>query len=234
MILGWAEEQIYALGEEERIASLLKISDYLGQKIAERRQRPANDRLTRLVNAKINGRPLDDEELKGMCALLLIGGLDTVASMIGFIMHFLAENPAHRHALANNPGMIPRALDEFLRRFGLTFPGRVVRHDFVYQGIDFKAGEMMILPTMLHGLDERKFSDPLEVRFDRTEKSIYSTFGNGVHRCPGSYLARMELRLILEEWLKRIPDFSPKPGQQIKIRTGLHGGITRLPLVWRH
>lgn len=232
LILGLAEEQIYLLDEAARAETHRKIDEYVGRKIAERRGKAGDDRLTRLVNARVNGQPLTDDELKGLCHLLLIGGLDTVASMIGFIMHFLAGSAPHCRALAGDPDLIPKAIDEFLRRFGLTIPGRMARHDFVYKGVQIKAGDLFVLPTMLHGLDERKFSDPLEIRFDRTEKPIYSTFGNGVHRCPGSYLARTEIRLVLEEWLQRIPDFSLKPGEKIHIRTGMHGSVTNLPLVW--
>ena len=233
MILGWAEEQIYSLDEQERAASMLKISEYMAAMVKQRRLRPpGEDRLSRLVHARINGRLLNEDELKGICSLLLIGGLDTVASMIGFVMHFLARSPSHRLQLTESPALIPRAIDEFLRRFGLTIPGRIVRKDFTHQGVQFKEGDMMVLPTMMHGLDERKFANPLEVDFHRAEKPIYSTFGSGVHRCPGSYLARTELRLILQEWLQRIPDFSMSPGERVRIRTGIHGSITYLPLAW--
>ncbi len=120
-----------ALEEEAWSASMLKISEYMARQVRQRRLRPpGGDRLSRLVHARINGRLLNEDELKGICSLLLIGGLDTVASMIGFVMHFLARSPSHRRQLTDSPALIPRAIDEFLRRFGLTIPGRIVRRDF--------------------------------------------------------------------------------------------------------
>ena len=80
-----------------------------------------------------------------------------------------------------------------------------------YKGVAMRAGDQIIMPTTLHGVDDRKFDDPLKVDFARPTP-IHSTFGNGAHRCPGSLLARTELKIFLEEWLKRIPDFRIKPG----------------------
>ncbi|MGE0384938.1 MAG: cytochrome P450 [Gammaproteobacteria bacterium] len=232
-ILEWAEVLTHSSDPARTGAALGQIAAYMRERIGERRVRPGNDRLGRLIGARVDGRALVDQELEGMCALLLIGGLDTVGSMMGFVMHFLACHPDHRRRLAAQPALIPRAVDEFLRRFGLTIPGRVVRTGFAYKGIEFRAGDMMMLPTFMHGLDERAFADPMQVDFDRTERPIHSTFGNGPHRCPGSMLARTELRLLLEEWLARIPEFGLVPGERVGIKAGgAHGSITYLPLAW--
>lgn len=235
MLLAWAEVQtgvVKSGNDEARIEATQNIRRYAVEKIRERRGKVGTDRLSQLVNARIDGQPISDEELTDLCSLLLIGGLDTVASMVGFVMRFLARHPEHRRQLIAHPELMPRALDEFLRRFGVTLPGRIVRHDFVYKGVSFKAGDMVILATMLHGVDDRAFANPLEIDFHRSEPPIYSTFGNGPHRCPGSFLARSELRIILEEWLAAIPEFRLKEGDPIHTRTGLHGTLLNLPLVW--
>ena len=90
---------------------------------------------------------------------------------------------------------------------------------------------MIVMLTTLHGLDERKFADPLKVDFKRPTP-IHSTFGNGPHRCPGSNLGRTELKVFLQEWLPRIPDFHIAPGGKSGMRSGVNGTIYQLPLAW--
>ena len=103
--------------------------------------------------------------------------------------------------------------------------------DHVYKGVPFKAGDQIILSTMMHGLDERRFTDPLDVDFTR-KNPIHSAFGNGPHRCPGSFLARTEIKVFLQEWLARIPEFWIKSGEKPRIRTGVNGSYVHLPLAW--
>jgi cytochrome P450 len=150
---------------------------------------------------------------------------------MGFAAHFLAKNPAHRKQLVDNPELISKAVDELLRRFPIVNQGREVKQDYQYKNIPFKQGDMIVMLTTLHGLDERKFADPLTVDFNRPTP-IHSTFGNGPHRCPGSNLGRTELKVFMQEWLKRIPDFQVKPGDKAGMRSGVNGTIYRLPLVW--
>jgi cytochrome P450 len=174
---------------------------------------------------------MSDFHLESLLVMLLIGGLDTVASMMGFIGRFLAESPAHRKQLIDKPELIGKASDEFMRRFPIVNQGRTVARDFEYKGVQMKKGDMIMMPTALHGLDERKFERPLEVDFNRPTP-VHSTFGNGPHRCPGSYLARVELRVFMEEWLKRIPDFRVKQGETVGFRAGVNATVTYLPLTW--
>jgi cytochrome P450 len=150
---------------------------------------------------------------------------------MGFAARFLATSPAHRRELIDHPERIPAAVEELLRRFPVVNQGRVVVSDMVYKGVTMRAGDAMIMPTTLHGLDDRKFDDPMKVDFSRPTP-IHSTFGNGVHRCPGSLLARTELKIFLEEWLKRIPDFRIKPGATAGVRAGVNATMHLLPLVW--
>jgi len=107
----------------------------------------------------------------------------------------------------------------------------VITRDFEYGGVPFKAGEQITLPKALHGLDERRYADPLTVDFARPS-SRHAAFGDGPHRCPGAGLARMELRVFLEEWLSRIPDFGIKPGASPVTSSGNVNGMMVLPLVW--
>lgn len=226
-----AEAQVYATDHQERLDSLGKMQRYLEQKLDERRAQPGRDLLSRIATAAVDGRALTAQEQVGMATLVLIGGLDTVASMLGFIASFLARNPRHRRQLVEQPSLIPSAMEELIRRHGVAQPSRLVTRDHVYNGVPFKEGDQIVLSTMLHGLDERCFADPMEVDFTR-KNPLHSGFGNGPHRCPGSFLARTEIRVFLQEWLARIPEFTIKPGVKPRIRTGVNGSYVHLPLAW--
>jgi cytochrome P450 len=230
-LLSWADQQVRPTSEAEREQGFMNIFKYAAQKIAERRANPGTDMISQLTKAQVDGRPITDEELVPMVSLLLIGGLDTVASAMGFAARFLAGSPAHRQELIDHPERIPGAVEELLRRFPVVNQGRMVLNDMDYKGVAMKAGDQILMPTTLHGLDDRQFENPMEVNFQRPTP-IHSTFGNGAHRCPGSLLARTELKIFLEEWLKRIPNFRIKPGETAGVRAGVNATIFHLPLVW--
>jgi cytochrome P450 len=230
-LLSWAEGMVRPKQPADVHVTIQKIFAYAAQKIAARRAQPGDDLITKLTRAEINGRLLTDPEIVGMVSLVLIGGMDTVVTAMSFAALFLARSPKHRRQLVENPGLIPKAVDELLRRFPIVNQGRCVARDLVYKNVPFKAGDMILLPTTLHGLDERAFPNPLEVDFNRPTP-MHSTFGNGPHRCPGSNLGRTEIKVFLEEWLKRIPDFHLQPGEKISMRSGVNGTVYGLPLAW--
>lgn len=205
---------------------------YLGQKVAERSAQPGNDLISALVQAKVDGRSLTTEELLGFGSVALFGGLDTVAATLGFVTRFLAEHPAHRQQLIDNPALIPAAVEEFLRRFSVANLARSVARDLEYKGIVMKAGEPVQIPGVLANLDERRFPDPLTVDFNRQDVIKHMTFGAGAHRCIGSFLARTELKVFLAEWLKHIPEFTITPGKQPVARCGQVMATIELPLSW--
>ena len=230
-LLHWADQLVRPSSDEEHAQAFKNLFAYAGQKVAERAANPGNDLISQLTKAQIDGKTISVEQLTPMIFLLLVGGLDTVASAMGFAARFLAGSPAHRRELVEHPERIPNAVEELLRRFPVVNAGRVVVRDMDYKGVAMREGDQIILPTSLHGLDDRKFDDPLRVDFSRPTP-IHSTFGNGAHRCPGSLLARTELKIFLEEWLKRIPEFRLKPGTTPGVRAGINATIYSLPLVW--
>jgi cytochrome P450 len=205
--------------------------DYLNRKIAERKARPGSDLLSQVVDAEIFGRPATHEEVLGTSILLLFGGLDTVASMMAFVMRFLAENPEHRRSIRDNPGRIAFAIEEIMRRYGVANNMRTAIDDVELTGTTVRAGEHVMLVSCLHGLDAREYDRPLVVDFERAPKKP-ATFGAGAHRCPGASLARMEMRIMVELWLRHIPDFEVDPDQIVVERSGGVNGIMRLPLRW--
>lgn len=215
--------------KEEKLALLF---EYAGKHVAQRAANPGDDLISKIATAQIDGRPITLHEAVGVSTLLLIGGLDTVASMMGHIMHFLAGSPEHRHQLARDPSLSSAATEEFLRRFALTNPGRTVTEDMTFHGVEMRAGDKILLATPFGAVDPREYDDPLRVDFARKSNNK-TTFGAGPHVCPGSMLARIEIKILLEEWLPRIPDFTLDPDEAPRFRTGVNGSVERLPLVWR-
>jgi len=214
-----------------RLWAFQQLQHYVGQWIAARRAQPRPDLFSKMVNAKVDGRDYTPQETFGLLVNVIFGGLDTVAASIAFLTRHLAEHPALRKQLVADRSLIPVAIEEFLRRFGVPNTARVITHDFEYGSVQFKAGEQIMLPKLLHGLDERRYPDPLTVDFTRPQ-SRHAAFGDGPHRCPGAGLARMEMRVFLEEWLSRIPDFGIKPGERPVTSSGNVVGVMFLPLVW--
>jgi cytochrome P450 len=230
-LLEWADGMVRPEKREDVHETIKHIFAYASAKIAERRAHPGEDLITKLTQAEVDGKPMSHEEVMGMVSLVLIGGMDTVVSAMSFAANFLAGSPKHRRQLIERPELIPKAVDEFLRRFPIVNQGRLVAKDIELKGAPMKAGDMVLMPTTLHGLDERKFTNPLEVDFDRPTP-IHSTFGNGPHRCPGSNLGRTELKIFLQEWLPRIPEFRHDPQARVGMSSGVNATIYRLPLVW--
>ena len=216
---------------EDKQRALQEIFGYLEEWIRQRREHPGEDLLSRILQIRIGDRPITHEEALSECALVLFGGLDTVAGTMGFIARFLARNPEHRRLLARQPDLIPHAVEELLRRHSIPTISRVLTRDVTIGGVTMKAGDFVQLTTVFHGLDERAWPRPLEVDFGRDVRE-HMAFGKGVHKCPGSNLARSEIRVFLEEWLKRIPEFSIAPGDRSVTATGAVAGVLHLPLVW--
>jgi cytochrome P450 len=233
-LLPIAEVSVRSPDAMKRQQAQLDMGAYLHKWVAERRANPGTDLLTRLVNVEVNGERISEAEAINYSTIALFGGLDTVASMMGFFAWFLADHPVHRRRIVDSlddDAFLKAAIEEMLRRYGISNTGRVINVDFEYKGIQFKEGEFILPPNLLVGMDDRLNPDPLTVDFDR-EKPVHLVFGNGAHACPGAVLARRELRVFLREWLSRIPDFRVKPGTKPVLATGQVNGILELQLVW--
>ena len=230
-LVGLADSVVRPSSEAERAESYSKMAGYLQTWIARRRAEPGSDLLSAIVHGKVGERPMNELEVLGESMDVMFGGLDTVASMMGFIMKFLATNPGHYRQLVENPAKITFAVEEMLRRHGVANSGRRVVRDVESQGYKMQAGDMLVLATCMHGLDEKRWENPLVVDFDRP-RSTHCTFGNGVHNCPGAGLARSEIAIMLEEWIAHIPEFGLDPDQHFVAATGAVNGVIKLPLVW--
>lgn len=226
-----ADQGVRGSTPEARQQAQQEMGGYLQSWVDKRRENPGDDLLSAIIHGKVGDRPMTQEEVMGEAMDVMFGGLDTVASMMGFIMRFLATHPEHYRTLVDNPGRIPNAVEELLRRHGVATVARRALTDVEHEGVTIRTGEMVILPTCLHGLDERLWNDPLSVNFDRPMEK-HGTFGKGVHTCPGAGLARSEIAIMLEEWTKRIPEFSLASDSPPRTATGSVNGMLELKLVW--
>jgi cytochrome P450 len=232
MLIDWVGTGLRSTDMEKRVDARSHLNDYLEKMLDERLANPGKDLFSAAIRADIGGRRMNRQEALGLASGLLGGGLDTVAASMGWMAMFLAQNPSHRRELAAIPQRIPRAIDELMRRYSIANIARVVKDDMEYLGASLKAGEQILMATCVHGLDARSFEAPTEVRFDRKDSHAHSTLSHGIHRCIGAPLAIQEMKIFLEEWLLRIPEFSTDPDDPPVMATGIVHGLTRLPLRW--
>jgi cytochrome P450 len=212
-----------------------EIYDYFGALIDERTENPTDDVMSRFLAAEVDGDRLSREDILDICFLFLIAGLDTVSDTLTCMFAFLAQHPEHRRALVEDPSLTSSAVEELLRwespvPFGVP---RIATEDVVLpNGATVAKGTAV---TVLYGaanIDAGECPMPFEVRFDR-ETNRHIAFGGGVHRCLGSHLARRELRISLQEWHRRIPDYWLKPGHEdLEYPPGLRH-VKDLTLAWR-
>lgn len=229
----WGIAIMSSYDPKERMAAQIRVRDYLKSVIDEREGGDGDDLLTRVANWRSNPRFQSDEETLSMASLLFIGGLDTVAASLSYIVHYLAQNPHQQARLRAEPEIIPKASEEFLRRFGLSNTGRILTRDFTYKGVEFRKDEMIMVPNNLSGLDDRLYANPFEVDFDRgTGPLDHNTFGNGPHKCIGAGLARAEIQVFLEEFVGRMPEFRLDPERHPVEHCGSVPGFDELHLRW--
>lgn len=223
--------RMYSPANPAAPAAWAEMSAYVQGHIDERRKRPRDDFISSLLTAKVEGRTLTSEEIFGMCLLIVGGGLDTVVSMTSFAAAHLAQKPDARAALVGNPDALANAVEEIARRFGTSNLGREVRHDTTLGGIDMRQGDIVMALIPLAGLDETVTEDPMTLDFTR-RRPRHLAFGIGPHTCIGNTLARREIRIFLEEWLSRIPDFRLAAGTLPHITTGIVNSVADLHLEW--
>jgi cytochrome P450 len=197
----------------------------------ERRQMPQDDLLSHLLDETIDGRPLTQRELEGICTLLFGAGLDTVVNSIAFSMEHLASDPALQDRLRRQPELIPDAVEELLRCYGVATASRSVAKDGTFHGATLKAGERVSLFLQAGNLDPAVFPAAEKFDLDRENKA-HITFNSGPHRCVGSHLVRIEMAVLFEEWLKRMPNVRLNPASPPGYRTGVIFAVTSLPLLW--
>jgi cytochrome P450 len=217
------------LPPDERITRMSALFDYLLAQIHDHIDNPREDLTTFLINAELYGRKLEPSHVAGTMALLLIAGIDTTWSAIGASLWHLARVPADRERLAAEPALLPTALEEFLRAYAPVTMARLVKQDMQWHGADMKADDWILLSFPAANRDPAQFERAAEVVIDR-QVNRHAAFGLGIHRCVGSHLARMELRVALDVWLSRIPAFTLADPSMVTWSTGQIRGPRTLPL----
>jgi cytochrome P450 len=208
-----------------------RIYAYFDEVLDERERQPRDDMLTGFLEADVDGNRLTREDILDICYLFLLAGLDTVTASVGCMVSYLAQHPEQRQRLVEDPSQIPGAVEELLR-WETPVPGvpRVVAEDIELSGERLEAGERVTVLIGSANIDERGFPQPDDVDFERPANR-HLAFGGGVHRCLGSHLARLELRVALEQLHERIPDYSIKPGETPQYTMGIRA-VEHLPLVF--
>ncbi len=208
-----------------------EIYEYFEPVIEARRDDPRDDLITRLVEAEVDGHRLSTDDILDICFLFLIAGLDTVTATLTCAVAHLAEHPEHRRALVDDPTLVPAAVEELLR-WETPVPGvaRVCARDTEIDGVEIAAGTRVTVMIGSANTDGEEFDHADEVDFRRSGNR-HLAFGGGIHRCLGSHLARLELRVALEELHRRIPDYELAPGTVLEYAEALRT-VERLPLVW--
>ena len=202
--------------------------DYFEREIAASEGRSRDDLLGALLTAEIDGEKLSHEEILDICFLMLLAGLDTVTATLGCSIAYLAANPEQRAKLVADPELIPAAVEELLRwETPVTAVPRRATRDVELRGFKIQEGQIVTLLLGSANTDDAHFSEAQRVDFER-ERNLHMAFGAGPHRCLGSHLARMELRVALEEWHRRIPDYRIQPGEVPTYTPGIRE-VTYLP-----
>jgi len=226
----WEDRLMRSPDPADRVAAAREIYAYLKEHKDRQYEHPSNEFLGGLAKGQIDGRPLDNYELMGMYYTLYVGGLDTVRSTVGWIMDHLATHPEMQERLRNDPELIPAAVEEYARAFSVVITHRCVAKDFVFHGVPMKKGDVVYLPLSLADRDPAAFENPHEIDIDRKPRHI--AFATGVHSCLGVHLAKRELRIVIEEFLKRFRNIRIKPGEKRRYHTGGVFGVDYLPLIW--
>jgi hypothetical protein len=215
------------------MSAVREMTEYFAAHVEKRKTEPTDDLISTLMKARDkNGEPLSDSHVLGSLRLLLIAGIDTTWSAIGSSLWHLAKTPADRERLVANPELMPNAVEELLRAYSPVTMAREVMKETVISGCPVKPGNMVLLSFPAANRDPAMFPDADKVVLDRKENR-HAAFGLGIHRCIGSNLARMEMTVAIEEWLKRIPDFRLDPAGQVTWSEGTVRGPRQLPLLFR-
>jgi cytochrome P450 len=217
---------------ELREQSAMNIFQYMNERIQERKANlQEGDLVSYLLQQKVDGEPVPEGHVLGTCFLLMVAGIDTTWSSIGSALWHLAQHPEDRKRLINEPEIMPLAIEELLRAYSPVTMARYVAEDTEYAGCPMHEGDKVLMNFPAANRDPRMFENPDEVIIDRP-KNPHIAFGVGIHRCAGSNLARMEMRVSIEEWLKRIPDFRLEDPGAVTWAGGQVRGPRQMGLVW--
>jgi cytochrome P450 len=233
----WEDEILHSelteAGYAVSMNAMNEVTEMFATLIAQKRKSPGKDLLSEALSWRIDGETIPDEELLSFSLLMFMAGLDTITNELAYSTWHLATHPEDRARINADPSLIIGAIEEFLRFYPIVTPGRGVTQDIDFHGCPMRKGDIISLPIPGANRDPREFPDADKVIIDRKVNN-HIGFGAGPHRCLGSHLARREMRIGLEEWHKRIPDYRVKPGADVPEYIGMQIGIASLPIEWKY
>ncbi|KAA9153970.1 cytochrome P450 [Amycolatopsis acidicola] len=218
---------------EVRMAAAMEVYAYFAEMLDERMENGGGDQddvTAVLVNGKFQDRELTQFEMLNILFIMMIGGLHTVQGQLAHSVIYLAEHPEKRRQLVDDLDLVPTAVEEMLRYESAITPARVVKQDVEIGGVQLKEGDRILIPFGAADRDPEKFDDPDDVDLTR-DPNPHLAFGGGRHRCLGSHLARIELRIAFEELHKRFPDYRLDPADPPHRHLSQVKGVEKLPLV---
>jgi len=205
------------------------VEAYFAAQMEDHMDNPRDDLTSYLLNVELEGQNLAMEHVFGTMVLILVAGIDTTWSAIGSAIWHLAQNPEDLARLVNEPDLMPVAIEEFLRFYAPVTMARLVKHDMEYQGCPMKEDDWILLGFPAANRDPVAFKDADQFIIDRAENR-HVAFGLGIHRCAGSNLARLEMRVALEEFIKRYPRFDLAEPEAVTWAPGQIRGPRNLPI----
>jgi cytochrome P450 len=217
---------------EARIDYGQKIALFLNQTVEEHVVTPQDDIIGMLLDVEVDGEKLTRDEVAAVSYLLFLAGVDTVATMLSFIARYLAEHPELFRKIKSDTNYLHNAVDELLRMHAFINLNRIVERDIEFHGVQLKKGDNVVIPSFVTDRDARTFPEPHRFNPDRSkqERNLHHAFGGGPHKCIGMHLAKLEINIVLEEFAKRVSEFTISDQDQVTAHGGTTMGLDRLPV----
>jgi cytochrome P450 len=232
MFTGWVRDILeFAHDEARRTKARDELVAYFLGEMNARRGSDGPDLISTLLRSEVEGQPVPDGHVLGTVALTLIAGVDTTWSAIGSALWHLATNPDDLARLVAEPDLLPIAVEELLRAYSPVTMARIVTEDLEYGGCPMQRGDRVLMNFPAANRDPEAFPDADKVVIDR-QVNRHVAFGAGIHRCAGSNLARMEMRVAIEEFISRIPTFRLDPDGEVTWAGGQVRGPRTVPVLF--
>ena len=219
---------------EARVDYGQKIAQYLSQAAEDHVTNPRDDVMSMLLEVEVEGERLSRDEVDAICYLLFLAGVDTVAAMLTFIANYLAQNQDLYQKIKADKEFLEKATDELLRMHAFINLNRICEADTEFHGVQFKQGDNIVVPSFVTDRDATTFPDPHNFNPERSkvERTMHHAFGDGPHKCIGMHLAKLEIKIVLEEFAKRVDAFSISDESKIIAHGGTTMGMDNLPITW--
>ncbi len=228
--IGFLQQMIHQYDPVVRLNCAREMLSAMKELYEENKQFPSDGLISQFINSSIDGVAPTESECAGLILFMFLAGMDTMGATTAWTLRYLAMNPGKRQELIESPESIPVFFEEIFRRYSIVSTNRFVKKPIEMGGVTLHVGDNVLLSTPLACMDPGKFECPEDMVMNRQARHI--AFGAGAHFCVGASLARAQLPIMLEEWLKHIPSFKIKDGVQLTAHVGDVLGLDALPLVW--